>query len=155
MEQDQLPCKSAGTSSGNFQETETCMVRSCHMTRQPLQNHPSRHLGGWSTPWLAEEMLDGQKTKSGHPCPCQNCSQGPPVEKTGRGSLLNRPSCPSDDPIGQGIELNGSTPWNKKNRAILHVLLKYRPCRRCVVFTSPAGECDVMMTTYHAVRHFY
>ena len=24
---------------------------------------------------------------------CQNCSQGPPAEKTGTGSLLNRPSC--------------------------------------------------------------
>ena len=31
--------------------------------------------------------------------------QGPPAEKTGRGSLLNRPSCPPDDPIGQRPEL--------------------------------------------------
>ena len=23
-------------------------------------------------------------SKGGHPCPCQNCSQGPPAEKTGR-----------------------------------------------------------------------
>ena len=38
--------------------------------------------------------------------PCQNCSQGPHAEQTGRGSLLNRPSCPPDDPIGQGTELN-------------------------------------------------
>ena len=38
--------------------------------------------------------------------PSQNCSQGPPAEKTGRGSLLNRPSCPPDDPIGQGTDLN-------------------------------------------------
>ena len=30
-------------------------------------------------------------SKSGHPCQCQNCSQQPPTEKTGRGSLLNRP----------------------------------------------------------------
>ena len=28
-------------------------------------------------------------SKSGHPCPCQYCSQGPPAERTGRGSLLN------------------------------------------------------------------
>ena len=33
-------------------------------------------------------------SKTVHPCPCQNCSQGPPAEKSGRGSLLNRPSCP-------------------------------------------------------------
>ena len=31
-----------------------------HTPRQPLQNHPSGHLGGWATPWSAEEMLDGQ-----------------------------------------------------------------------------------------------
>ena len=36
----------------------------------------------------------------------QNCSQGPPAEKTGRGSLLSHPSCPSDVPVGQGTELN-------------------------------------------------
>ena len=45
-------------------------------------------------------------SKSGHPFPCQNCSQWPPAEKTGGGTLLNCPSCPSDDPIGQGTELN-------------------------------------------------
>ena len=30
------------------------------------------------------------------------------MEKTGRGCLLNRPSCPADNPIGQGNELNGT-----------------------------------------------
>ena len=38
----------------------------------------SRENAGWTTP------------KSGHPRPCQNYSQRPPAEKTGRGSLLNR-----------------------------------------------------------------
>ena len=37
--------------------------------------------------------------------PCQNYSQRPPAQKTGKGSLLNRPSCPvHDDPVGQGSE---------------------------------------------------
>ena len=65
------------------------------------------HLGqfeGWATPWSAEEMLDGQ-SKSGLPCPCQNCLQWPSALKTGRGSLLNRLSCPPDDPVGQGTKL--------------------------------------------------
>ena len=53
-------CGSTDTSSGNCQETETCMVQVCHTPRQPLQNHPSRHLGGWATTWSAEEMPDGQ-----------------------------------------------------------------------------------------------
>ena len=59
-EQDQLPCESTGTSSGNCHETKPCMVQACHMPLQPLQNHPSGHTGGWATPWSAEEMLDGQ-----------------------------------------------------------------------------------------------
>ena len=45
-------------------------------------------------------------SKSEHICPCQNCSQGPPAEKTGGWSLLNRPSSPPNDPIGQGTEVN-------------------------------------------------
>ena len=45
-------------------------------------------------------------TKSGHPCPGQNCSQGPPAEKTGRRSLQNRLSSLPDDPIGQRTELS-------------------------------------------------
>ena len=57
-EQNQLPRGSTGTSSGNCQEMETCMVRACHMPWQPLQNHPSRHPGGWAMLWTAEEMLD-------------------------------------------------------------------------------------------------
>ena len=48
-EQDQFPYWLTGTFSGNCQETETCMVRGCH-TQQPLQNHPSGHLGGRATP---------------------------------------------------------------------------------------------------------
>ena len=63
-------------------------------------------LRGWATPWSAEEMLDGQHQRMDiYLCPCQKCSKWP-AEKTGRGSLLNHPSCPSDDPMGLGTELN-------------------------------------------------
>ena len=93
-ERDQLPCESAGTSSDNCQETETCLI-------------VARHLGGWATPWSAEEMLDGQHHRADiPPCPCQNYLQRPLAEKTRRGSLRNRPICPPDDPIGHGNELN-------------------------------------------------
>ena len=34
---------SEGSSSGNCQETETCMVLACHTPRQPLPHHPSGH----------------------------------------------------------------------------------------------------------------
>ena len=40
----------------------------------------------------------------------QNCSQWPPAEKIGRGSLLNDPSCPSGDPISQGTDVH----WTQK-----------------------------------------
>ena len=36
------------------------LVQACHMPWQPLQNHPSGHLGGWAMLWSAEEILDGQ-----------------------------------------------------------------------------------------------
>ena len=60
MEQDQFLCVSTRTSSDDCQETETGTVRACRTPRHPLQNHPSRHLGVWATPWSAGEMLDGQ-----------------------------------------------------------------------------------------------
>ena len=47
-------------SLGNCQKTETCMVWAGHTPQEPLKNHSSGHLGGWATPWSAEEMLDGQ-----------------------------------------------------------------------------------------------
>ena len=89
-EQDQFPCRPTGTSSGNRQETETHKVQACHMSRQPLQTilqgtlKPRQHHGGrGNAEWTA--------SKSGHPCPCQNCSQRPPAEKTGRGSEGSSP----------------------------------------------------------------
>ena len=45
-------------------------------------------------------------SKRGHPCSRQNCSQWSLAEMSGRGSLLNRPSCLLSDPIGQRTELN-------------------------------------------------
>ena len=55
-------------------------------------------------PWsVGDAMVSGGNAgwttlKSGHPCPCQNCSQGPSAGKTGKGSLLNRLSCPRRQP---------------------------------------------------------
>ena len=52
-------------------------------SRRPLQDHPS-----FRARWRVGDAVVGRgntgwtKSKSGHPCPCQNCSQGPPVEKT-------------------------------------------------------------------------
>ena len=55
-------------------------------------------------------------SKSGHPCPCQNCWHRPLAEKAGRGSLLNRPLCLPNDPIGQGTGLN----WTDNGKYLSH-----------------------------------
>ena len=39
------------------------MVRACHALQQALPNHPSGHLGGWATPWSAEELLAGRRQR--------------------------------------------------------------------------------------------
>ena len=65
-------------------------------------------------PWRVGDAVVGRgnvgwtTSKGRQLCPCWICSQGPLAEKTGRGSLLNRPSCPPplpDGPNGQGTEL--------------------------------------------------
>ena len=62
-------------------------------------------------------------SKTGHPCPCQNCSQWPLAENTGTDSQLNRPPCLPNDPIGQGTELNRTEP-------VFHITLILQTQRR-------------------------
>ena len=63
-------------------------------------------------PWRVGDAVVGREfagrttSKNGHPCPCQKCWEGPPAEKTGRGSLLNRRSCSPDNPTERQTELN-------------------------------------------------
>ena len=93
------------TAQCSTKRQDTCMFRACHTARQPPQSHPLGHSGRWTTPSSAEEMLDGQHQRvdiSAH----ARTAQGPPAEMTGRGSLLNHPSCPPDDLIVQETELN-------------------------------------------------
>ena len=92
-EQDQLPCWSAGTSSGNCQETETCISHATTASPKPSAGAPrsvgDAVVGGGHAGWTT--------SRSGHPCPRQNSSQRPPAENTGKWSLLNRRSCPPDE----------------------------------------------------------
>ena len=60
--------------------------------------------GGRRRGWQRQYWMNN--IKEWNLCPYQNCLQWPPAEKTGQGSLPNRPPCPADDTIGQGIELN-------------------------------------------------
>ena len=105
-EQGQLPCGCTGASFGNCQETGTFIVRACHAARQPLQNHPSGHFGGWATPWSTEEMLDGQHQRVDIPTHARTAHKRLLQKRLKEDLLLNLPSCFPDDPIGQGTELN-------------------------------------------------
>ena len=93
------------TSSSECQETETCIIQACYMPWQPLQNHLSGHLGRWAMPWLAEEMLDRQHQRGDIPAHARPAHSGF-LQKWLEENLLNRLSCPPDDPVGQGNELN-------------------------------------------------
>ena len=42
-------------------KAETCGIWACHTSRQPLQNHPSGHLGRWVMPWSEECWMDNIK----------------------------------------------------------------------------------------------
>ena len=75
-EQDQLAYASTGTSSGNCRETETGIARACHTSRQPLQNHSSRHFGEWAMPWPAEEMLAVQCERVDIPAHARTAHKG-------------------------------------------------------------------------------
>ena len=44
--------------------------------RQPLQNHPSGHVGGWATPWSAEEIVDGQHQRVDIPVHARTAHKG-------------------------------------------------------------------------------
>ena len=64
-----------------------------HVLRQPLQNHPSGHLGvrGWATSWSAG---NGQCQRMDIHTHARTAHSGLP-QKTGRRFLLNGPSCPT------------------------------------------------------------
>ena len=109
--QDQLPCGSTGTSCGNSQETETCMIQACYMPQQPLQNHPSGHLGGWAMPWLAEEMLHGQHQKVDIPAQARTAHKGLLQKRLGEDLcriVLHVP------PMTQLVKELNWTEWNER-----------------------------------------
>ena len=61
-------------SSGNDQETETCMVWVYHTRRQPFKNYPSGHIGGWGHHiWQKKCWMDNAKEQTS--LPHWNCSQ--------------------------------------------------------------------------------
>ena len=47
-----------------------------HTPPQPLQNHPSGHLGGRAIPWSAEKMLDGQHQRVDNPAHARTVHKG-------------------------------------------------------------------------------
>ena len=66
---------------------------------------PKPSFGGTLDGGSAEDMLDGPHQRVDIPAYARTAHKGL-LQKTGRGSLLNRPSWPPNDPISQGTELN-------------------------------------------------
>ena len=94
---------------------------------------------------------DGWTTwKSGHPCPCQNCSQGPPAWKTGRRSLPHCPPCPPDDPISQETELILLLHLCQSNQNEMYFLLHLPPplvaFYACCLLVSILHSCSLWWT---------
>ena len=84
------------------------MVRACHMPQQPLQKHPSRHLGGWAMQWSAEEMLDGQHQKVDIPAYARSAHKGLLQKRLEENLFWIVPNVPPNNSVAQGPELN----WN-------------------------------------------
>ena len=94
-------------SSGNGQETETCMIRACHAPWHPLQHHPKGHLGEWATSWSAEEMLYGPRPELHTMASCRIDWKRVFAESSAFSLPHPNPQPPlPDDPVGQGTELN-------------------------------------------------
>ena len=85
-------------------------------------------------------------SKSGYICPCQNCSQGSPADKTGRGFLLNHPSRPPRQP-------NQSRDWTELNRdwcPSSTFRTAVEPCLKRCLMTVPwlaNWTCKLLCTT--------
>ena len=86
------------------------------------------------------KMLDGQHQKVDISAHTRIAHKGLLQKKTGRGSLLNRPSCSPDEPIGQGTELN-FTALNKAP-SIAHE-------------STPDSSIDIVIKGNATLRHFY
>ena len=73
--------------------------------RQPLQNHSSGHLRVGDAA-VGRGMLDEQHQRVDIPAHARTAHKGFPQKRLEKGSLLHCPSCPPDDPVGQGTKLN-------------------------------------------------
>ena len=134
--------------AGNWKEGVNCRVAWFDMshtataTPDPSFRAPwkvgnsvvSRGNAGWTT------------SKSGHSCPCQNCSQGLPAGKAGRGSLRIGPSCPPDHPIGQETELKWTDHRSSPSSSMIIMFVNigmttvHSQFCACLLYTSDAAD---------------
>ena len=77
-----------------------------HVTRHDCLSKSSFRAPWRTTPWSAEKMLDGQHQRVDIHAHARTEHKGLLQKKTVRGSLLNLPSCPLDDPVGHRTGLN-------------------------------------------------
>ena len=86
------------------------MVRACHAPRQPLQTHPSGHLGQWTTPCdqQGKYWMDSQRVDI--PAHSRTVHVGLWQKRLEKRLYRNVPHFPSDDLLGRGTEPNWTVP---------------------------------------------
>ena len=112
-EQAQLPCGSTGTSSYNCQERTAWFGHvTCHDSLSKTILHGILE-SRWRRGRQRKCWTDNIKEWTSLPMP-ERLARAP-EEKTDWGSVLNRPSRPPDDPIGQEIKLNWTLILSEKS----------------------------------------
>ena len=114
--------------SGNCQEMETCMVRACHMPRQPLKNHPSGHREGWVTLWSAVEMLDGQHQRVDISAYARTAHQGLLQKRLEKDLCWVVPHVPPTTHSGKGLNWTETISFTDYSSFIIHVLCFHHCC---------------------------
>ena len=84
-------------------------------------------------------------SKNGHPCPYQNCLQGPPAEQIERGSLLNCPSCPLTTKWVKRLNWTELNPSPRTSPLLRPFLLMYGSCKGPNVPSDSVVQSDQLL----------
>ena len=105
-----------------------CVISAYYHTPQPsFQNLPWGHLGEWTTPSSAEEMLNGQCQRVDVPARARTAHDGLPLKWQEEGLCWIMPGVPLPSPhhhpIGRGVDLT----WPTKDRKTIELQYDFLP----------------------------
>ena len=133
-------------------------ISSCHVSRQPFQNHSSEHLEGEGVAiqWSAEKMLNGQQSKSAMP-KLLTMASGRKDWKTisAESSIMSHPHPPPMTPSRNWTELNLGNP-TAPGCHMMQIIIQRHPWRLRPAFGNLMefyiGCIRVLVTWSTAVR---